>query len=476
MLFHSRASTFAIVASQVKTYCRASHAVLPAARREQGVDILRFTSYPYAKSENTMQQAGKSVGRGGFTLLIWVLLLLLGCVLFFFSLDRQIVSILKTTLMQELGLDNSDYSVLISAFMIPYTMMYFFVGGIVDRFGSRFVLCGLMVLMSLATLITGLSHSMTGLIVGRVLLGLAESGIVPALTLAVFTWFRAEQRAFAFQLTNIIQSLGLIIAPPFVAWVTISTGWRWAFFIPAMAGVVVGIMWFISSRKTPPAADEVAQDTAVNVPLVERYKMVLTSKPIWALLIARLLTDPFWFFYQYWQVGFMQEIIGLTLAEVGKLMWLPPLVAVFGVLAVCWASDRLVARGMDATRARLTIIWSVTCLAPLVFLLPSISNAYAAVAIMTVINFMCTAWLSMATIMMGGLAPRVAIATAIGVMSALGGVTSILFNGFVGAIIDHFGYSMPIYAGATLHPIGALVLAAFFLRRKKTFIARPETV
>ena len=61
-------------------------------------------------------------------------------------------------------------------------------------------------------------------------------------------------------------------------------------------------------------------------------------------------------------------------------------------------------------------------------------------------------------------------------MSALGGVTSIIFNGFVGSIIDHFGYSMPIYASATLHPIGALVLAAFFLRRKKTFIARPETV
>lgn len=36
-----------------------------------------------------MQQADKSVGRGGFTLLIWVLLLLLGCVLFFFrSTDK----------------------------------------------------------------------------------------------------------------------------------------------------------------------------------------------------------------------------------------------------------------------------------------------------------------------------------------------------------------------------------------------------
>lgn len=413
--------------------------------------------------------------RESFTLLVGVLLLILGCILFFFSLDRQIVSILKTTLMHELSLTNSDYSMLISAFMIPYTFMYFFVGGIVDRFGSRYVLAALMVLMSLATLITGLSHSLTGLMTGRVLLGLAESGIVPALTLAVFTWFRAEQRAFAFQLTNIIQSLGLILAPPFVAWVTLSAGWRWAFFIPAMAGVVVGLMWFFASRQSPPASEPVADTPTTHIPLLQRYKMVLTSTPIWALLIARLLTDPFWFFYQYWQVGFMQEKIGLTLAEVGKLMWFPPLVAVFGVLAVCWASDRLVSRGMEPTRARLTIIWSVTCLAPLVFLLPSVSNVYAAIGIMTIINFMCTAWLSMATIMMGGLAPRVAIATAIGVMSALGGVTSIIFNGFVGSIIDNFGYSMPIYAGATLHPLGALVLAVFFLRRK-SLIARQESI
>lgn len=413
------------------------------------------------------QLATSNVHRDSGSMLIWVLLLILGGVLFFFSLDRQIVSILKTTLMHDLSLSNTDYSILISAFMIPYTLMYFIVGGIVDRFGSRYVLSALMVVMSIATLITGMSTSLNGLIAGRVLLGLAESGIVPALTLAVFTWFKAEKRAFAFQLTNIIQSLGLILAPPFVAWVTLSTGWRWAFFIPAIAGVVVGLMWFYSSRHTPAAVEEVPHENSANVPLLQRYKMVLTSKPIWALLIARLLTDPFWFFYQYWQVGFMQEKIGLTLAQVGKMMWFPPLVAVFGVLAACWMSDRLVARGMSSTRARLTIIWSVTCLSPLVFLLPSMTNPYAAVAIMTVINFMCTAWLSMATIMMGGLAPRIAIATAIGVMSALGGVTSIIFNGFVGTIIDHFGYSLPVYIGATLHPIGAIVLAVYFLRNKQ---------
>ncbi|RRZ87531.1 MFS transporter [Erwinia sp. 198] len=401
-----------------------------------------------------------------FGLFISLLLLLLGCILFFFSFDRQIVSILKTTLMDEMGVGNKEYSLLITAFMLPYIVMYFFSGALVDKFGSRCVLTFLTLLMSTATLITGLSHSLAGMLIGRFILGIAESGVVPALTLAIFTWFKAEQRAFAFQLTNIIQSLGLIVAPPFIAWVTLAGGWRWAFFIPALAGILVGLLWFLASRRQPTSAEPLSEREDDRVSTLQRYKLVLASAPVWTLIIARLLTDPFWFFYQYWQIGFMQEKLGLSLARVGELMWFPPLAAVFGVLLVCRISDRLVARGVGPTRARLNLIWTVTCLAPLICLLPTVQNIWLAVGIMTVINFMCTAWLSMVTIMMGGLVPRAAIATAIGIMSALGGISATLFNGFVGTIIDAFGYAVPIYIGAILHPTGAIVLAVYFLRRK----------
>ncbi|MDR3439141.1 MFS transporter [Telmatospirillum sp.] len=393
--------------------------------------------------------------------------MLLGIILFFFSLDRQIISILKTTLMTDLGVTNQNYSILVMAFMIPYTFCYLFSGGIVDRFGSRYLLTVLLIAMSAATLISGLATSLNWLIAGRVLLGVAESGIVPALTLAVFHWFPAERRAFAFQTTNLIQSLGFISGPPFVAWVTLSAGWRWAFFIPAMAGIIVAVLWFIAAGRAPKVSsnDENApQQEASAVPVYQRYKMVLTSKPIWVLMIARLITDPFWFFYQYWQTGFMQERLGLSLADVGKLMWFPPLASVFGVLGACYISDRLVARGCEPTRARLILIWSVTVLSVFTFMLPSVTNPIVAVAIMSGINFMCATWLSMATITMGGLAPSVAIATAIGIMSALGGVTSIIFNGFVGTIIDRFGYSVPIYVGGAFHPAAALLLAIYFLR------------
>lgn len=399
------------------------------------------------------------------------LLLILGGILFFFSFDRQIVSILKTTLMEELDVSNQNYSMLITAFMVPYTFMYFVSGIIVDKYGSRYVLTTSVIFMSIATLTTGLSHSMTGLVIGRIILGLAESCIVPALTLAIFTWFKPHQRASAYQTTNLIQSFGLILAPPFVAWMTVMASWRIAFFVPAIIGCFIALLWFIKSKKAPNDVNE-SDDNNVNQiveeqhSVLERYKAVLTSKPIWVLIIARLLTDPFWFFYQYWQVGFMQESLGLTLAEVGKLLWFPPLIAVIGVFIMCYFSDKLVSKGLDATKARLVIICSCTVLSVFTFILPSVSNPYIAVAIMTSINFMCTTWLTMASIMMGGIAHKYVIATAIGLMSALGGVSSIIFNGFVGSIIDSFGYSVPIYFGAALHPIGAIVLACFFFRKK----------
>jgi ACS family hexuronate transporter-like MFS transporter len=145
--------------------------------------------------------------------------------------------------------------------------------------------------------------------------------------------------------------------------------------------------------------------------------------------------------------------------------------SVFGVLGACYLSDRLVARGCEPTRARLILVWSVTVLSAFTFMLPSVSDPIVAVGIMSCINFMCATWLTMATVTMGGLAPSIAIATAIGLMSALGGVTSIIFNGFIGGIIDKFGYSVPIYVGGAFHPVAALLLAIYFLGYYK-----PKTV
>ena len=79
---------------------------------------------------------------------------------------------------------------------------------------------------------------------------------------------------------------------------------------------------------------------------------------------------------------------------------------------------------------------------------------------------MCATWLNMSSVFMGALVPRHSLGSAIGLMSALGGITSIAFNGVVGTIIDRFGYNVPFYFGACLHPLAAGLLVWFFFSRR----------
>jgi ACS family hexuronate transporter-like MFS transporter len=79
----------------------------------------------------------------------------------------------------------------------------------------------------------------------------------------------------------------------------------------------------------------------------------------------------------------------------------------------------------------------------------------------------------MSSVFMGALVPRHSLASAIGLMSALGGVTSIVFNAVVGSIIDRFGYDGPFFVGACLHPLAAGLLAWYFFGRAPVPVAVP---
>jgi MFS transporter, ACS family, hexuronate transporter len=399
----------------------------------------------------------------------WWILGILGLIFALFAGDRAVLGILKTTLGTELGLSNSGYSLLVTAFMVPYTAMYFFVGGWIDRFGAARML-GLCTLgMSMATVLGGTAHGLGQLFIARFLLGVAEAGIVPAITLAIFTWFAPERRALAYSLANTVQQTAYILCPPFVAVVTLGLGWRWSFLIPGLAGFVIAALWWQANRTagTPPPPEAEAAGTAARLDgLWDRIRALWAMPSVRVLILARIVSDPFWFFFQYWQTAFLQERIGLSLARVGQLTWIPPLVYMGVALVLSTFSDRLVARGWPSPRARLVLLLAATALAPAAFALPLVRGEWPALALVTLVWVMCATWLNMSSVFMGALVPRHSLASAIALMSALGGCTSIAFNAVVGTIIDRFGYDAPFYVGACLHPLAAGLLAWHFLRKK----------
>lgn len=402
----------------------------------------------------------------------WWVLAVLGLIFALFAGDRAVLGILKTTLSKELNLTNSGYSLLVTAFMVSYTGTYLFVGGWIDRFGVKRALTLCVVLMSLATVVAGLSHGLGQLAVARFVLGIAEAGVVPAITVAIFSWFASERRALAYSLANTVQQTAYILCPPFVAYVTLLMGWRWAFLIPGTLGFVIAALWWQVNRVAqPPAASAtettVAPPELANLSLWARTKGLLAMPGVRILILARVISDPFWFFFQYWQTAFLQERVGMSLERVGQLTWIPPLAYMVVALGLSAFSDRLIARGWPAPRARLVLLVAATLLCPATFLLPGVRGETGALVLVALVWIMCATWLNMSSVFMGALVPRHMLASSIGIMSALGGVTSIAFNAVVGSIIDHFGYDTPFYVGACLHPIAAVLLAWYFFKSKR---------
>jgi|GEM_PF-457414 len=383
----------------------------------------------------------------------WVVLLLLGLAGFLFRFDRQVFSILKTTITGELGLSNTDYGFLVAGFMLTYTLGYFFSGRIVDRWGTEATLWLFLLGMSLATITTGFVTGFGGLLAARIVLGACAAGVMPAVLVAVTRWFPAERRATAFTLQGAMHNCGAILAPPLVAGISLQAGWPVAFVLPGVIGLGVALALRVADSNPPHA-----EPAGAAGPPKAGWTGITASPLLRRLLIARMCSDPLWFFLFYWQSAFLQERLGLSLAEVGRLTWIPPAFSVAATLGLGALNDAMVRAGRPALRARLKLLGAVTLLAPATLLLPWIHGSLPAVCALTLIYGMCNAWLLLTNLLVADIVPPRAVGASFGLISAGGGITSILFNLAAGPLIDAFGHTVVLSVGALMHPVAWLVL------------------
>ena len=264
-------------------------------------------SLPAAPGSNQTDPAG------GYSWRSWVFLLLLGATGFLFRFDRQVFSILKATMSLDLGLSNTDYSLLVAAYMLPFTIGFLFSGRIVDRWGTQHTLWLFVIGMSLSTVALGLTRNFAGLLAARITLGTTAAGVMPAVLVAVTQWFPVERRTTAFTIQSALHNCGAILAPPLVAGISLFAGWPAAFIVPGLTGLGLALALRVADADAPfrhPAADQAAPPAP--------WRELLQSRPLRRLILARMCSDPFWFFLFYWQSAYLQERVGLTLADLGR--------------------------------------------------------------------------------------------------------------------------------------------------------------
>jgi ACS family hexuronate transporter-like MFS transporter len=299
-------------------------------------------------------------------------------------MDRQNLSILARTIQNDLHINDIQYSSVVQAFLLAYTVTYIFAGRLTDKLGTRISMGVFVAWWSVSDMLTSLSRSALSLGFFRFLLGIGEPDNYTAAPKAVSEWFPPKEQGLVIGLYTAGATLGATLAPPLVALAAAQFGWRAAFICTGSLGLLWLIPWLLIYRTPQQIAVPESEDTP---PESSPWSEILRRRETWLLLLGRLLTDPVWYFLLFWFPKYLNDSRHLSLADTGKIAWVVYLAADIGCLAAGYFSGVLIRRGMAPSRSRFRLMTVAAALLPLSPLVAFAPNANLAVLIAGIVAF-----------------------------------------------------------------------------------------
>jgi MFS transporter, ACS family, hexuronate transporter len=380
-------------------------------------------------------------------------------------LDRQTLSVAAPVVREEFHMSNSAYGAVVFAFMLAYTIMNGLSGLLIDHLGTRLGYALSIAWWSVAAMLHAAARGPISLGLCRFLLGMGEAGNWPAGIKVVAEWFPERERALASGLFNSGSSVGAILAPPLVAWILLQFGWRWAFGAVGAAGLLWLLLWWPCYR-TPALVPE--RKAPLPVRKLFRNRFVLM------FMLAKVFLDPVWYFYIFWFPEYLKAARHFDMASIGRLAWIPFLLAGFGNV-VGGAFTALLVRFGFSTDAALK--WAVTvfgvCMAAAI---PAVlvNNVWLSIACVSLAMIGYTGSLANLLAFPAAVFPGDLVGSVFGIASMGAGFGGMVFALITGWMVDRYSYT-PVFFGFGCIPfIGLFIIWQYLgpLQQRAEFYAQ----
>ncbi|MCC6862663.1 MAG: MFS transporter [Bryobacterales bacterium] len=381
-------------------------------------------------------------------------------------IDRQVLSVLAPTIRDEFGLSNAQYAGILNAFLVTYIFSYSLAGWVIDRLGVGRGLTLSVVWWSAAGMLTSLARGPASLAAFRALLAVGEGGGWPSFIKAVSLWVPKNARSLAIGVCNSGSSLGAMIAPPLVVFLTHRYGWRAAFVVTGGMGFLWVLLFQVFRHFHPRmrATDRGLSSRDPSAPRV-RWISLLGYRQTWAVFLCRFFADPLWYFYVFWIPEFLARERGLDLSGIGAVAWIPFLVSDVGNFAAGYVTLKLQRAGWSPNRTRRTLMLLGASLSPV-----GIAAVFANSLSLTM-TFICIAiffnmfWSVSVHTLPGDFFPPHAVASVYGFGGTGSTVGSVISTWAVGQVLDATHSYTPVFVGiGLLLPVGFVVGTALMGR------------
>lgn len=295
----------------------------------------------------------------------WLVVAALWFVALLNYLDRQVIFSMFPVVRSELKLSDFELGLVGTAFLWVYGVCSPFAGFVADRYGRRRVLIFSLVVWSAVTWATGLARNIEELLVARALMGISEACYLPAALAMIADYHKEGTRSLATGLHFSGIYVGVVLGGVGGGWVAEHYGWRVAFTILGVAGVVYTPILLAVLREAPSA--RAAADDQTQPRWWPATREVWTLPGFGAVLtVFSILSIANWLVYT-WMPLYLFERFQMNLATSGfSATFYLQAGSVVGILIGGTVADRWCAR---APKGR---VWTQTAgllaAAPFLFL------------------------------------------------------------------------------------------------------------
>lgn len=382
-------------------------------------------------------------------------------------IDRVAIAVAAPFITADLGLTRTQMAWALAIFGWAYAVFEIPGGWLGDRIGPRRVLMRIVVWWSVFTAATGWALGATSLIITRALFGAGEAGAFPNITRVLTTWLPVKERDRAQATIWLATRISGAFTPILVTLLLGVVGWRRAFEIFGVIGVVWAVLFYRYYRDSPADHPSVnaaelallppAKDTAIahsGVP----WGLIFSNSSVWLLSIQYMCLAYGWWFYINWLPTYLRDARGTTVTMGALLAGLPLLLGGAGCLVSAAVIPRLARRFNSVALARrIVAITGFVGASICIFIFTGIDDPRRAMLVLGFAGFfndfvMPAAWAG--TMDVGG---RYAgtVSGAMNMMGSIAGASSVLVVGYLLAWTGG-NWTLTFYISSSIYLLGAI--------------------
>ncbi len=284
--------------------------------------------------------------------------------------DRTAFALLWPEMGKDLGMDKSDYAIMLNVFMACYALGKFASGKLYDTIGTRLGFTVSIIVWSVASIFHAFARGLISLSLFRGLLGIGEAGNWPGAVKSNGEWFPVKERATAQGIFNAGASIGNVVAPFIIVFLYTQFGWKTTYIILGFVGLLWVIPWLFLNKSTPekhPWVTEKERNLIISSRIDKDENIgtkakslsvanILSYKQSWGVLSCRFFIEPIWWFFAGWMPIYLNDKFGLSIEEIANTMWISYLLAAAGsILGGIFTGELMKKMSVDFSR-KLTIV------------------------------------------------------------------------------------------------------------------------